>query len=136
MSLDLSALSPEQKDELRQRLEQRKRYEAASEEERKKIQYRASLESDFASFVRAAWPLIEPRNTLSWSWHYDLICEYLQLAHARKIKRLIINIPPRTLKSIIVTVMFPVWVWTHRPSESFACASYADGLSEELSVKR
>jgi len=136
MSLDLSALTPEQKDELRQRLEQRKQYEAASEEERKRIQERAALESDFSAFVKAAWHVVQPGVTLDWSWHYDLIGEYLTLVYERKIRRLIINISPRTLKSILVSVMFPVWVWTKRPGHGFACASYAANLSTEHSVMR
>ena len=135
-TLDLSALTPEKKEELRIRLEERGRYNASSEEEKQRIIYSARLEADFPAFVREAWPLLEPGNSLSWSWHYDLISEYLTLAYQKKIKRLLINISPRTLKSLITTIMFPVWVWTKSPNQSFVCASYAQGLSEEHSVKR
>lgn len=134
--IDLSALTDEEKAELRWRLEERERYQASSDEERSRIQERSRLEADFSAFIKAAWPVIEPGNKLAWSWHYDLIAEHLTLAADKKIKRLIVNIPPRTLKSIFISVMFPVWVWTRTPGQSFACASYAQGLSEEHSVKR
>jgi hypothetical protein len=110
--------------------------EAMSESERVRNNERLALRADFTAFVKAAWPILEPGNSLSWSWHYNLIAEYLTLAAEKKCRRLIINIPPRTLKSILITVMFPVWVWTRSPQSSFACASYADKLSTEHSVKR
>lgn len=135
-AIDFSALTDEEKAELRWRLEKRIEYAAASEEDRRKIEERSRLQADFTAFAKAAWPILEPGNKLSWSWHYDLIAEYLTLAAERKIKRLIINIPPRTLKSILINVMFPVWVWTRNPAESFSNASYAEKLSTEHSVKR
>ena len=64
------------------------------------------LAGDLASFVKKAWTIIHPSRPLVWSWHYDLLCEYLTLVHQRKIKRLIINVPPRTAKSTIVTISF------------------------------
>jgi predicted phage terminase large subunit-like protein len=134
--IDLSGLTDEEKAELRWRLEERERYAAATEQEQQKIRETARLQADFTAFVKAAWPILDPGNTLSWSWHYNLIAEYLTLAAEKKCRRLIINIPPRTLKSILITVMFPVWVWTRSPQASFACASYADKLSTEHSVKR
>lgn len=135
-SIDYSRLSPEQQQELIAAYEARQTYRASSEQERARIQECARLEADFTAFIHAAWAILEPGNRLSWSWHYDLIAEYLTLAAEKKIKRLIINIPPRTLKSILISIMFPVWVWTRTPNQSFAVASYAQPLSDELSVKR
>lgn len=134
--LDLSGLSREEQAELRQRLEGRAVYEASSSEERRKLIYRSSLEADFGVFVRAAWHVIRPGQELKWSWHYDLVSEYLTLVYERKIRRLIINVPPRTLKSIQATVMFPVWVWTKQATHNFACSSYSGELSTEHSVMR
>lgn len=133
---DLTVLSPEEREELLQSLELRDKHEALSGHEMAKIEECARLEADFTEFVKAAWKILEPGNNLSWSWHYDLIAEYLTLAAEKKVKRLIINIPPRTLKSILISIMFPVWVWTRTPNQSFACASYADRLSQDLSLKR
>jgi len=54
------------------------------------------LSNDFAAFV-----------SLVWSWHYDLLCEYLTAVYQGKLTRLIINVPPRTAKSTIATICFP-----------------------------
>lgn len=134
--LDFGRLNPEQQEELSRAYRARKEYRASSESERARIQECARLEASFTAFIHAAWPILEPGNRLSWSWHYDLIAEYLTLAAEKKVKRLIINIPPRTLKSILISIMFPVWVWARTPNQSFAVASYAQPLSDELSVKR
>ena len=94
------------------------------------------LAGDLASFVKKAWTIIHPSRPLVWSWHYDLLCECLTLVHQRKIKRLIINVPPRTAKSTIVTIFFPCWVWASDPSQNFLTASYSLDLSTEHSVMR
>jgi predicted phage terminase large subunit-like protein len=94
------------------------------------------LAGDLASFVKKAWTIIHPSRPLVWSWHYDLLCEYLTLVHQRMIKRLIINVPPRTAKSTIVTIFFSCWVWASDPSQNFLSASYSLDLSTEHSVMR
>lgn len=133
---NLSGLSPYEAAELRARLELRDRYSAEHDADQERQSYRASLEADFGAFIRAAWHVIRPGQPLKWSWHYDLISEYLTLVYERKCRRLIINVPPRTLKSIQATVMFPVWVWTKAPEHNFACSSYSGDLSTEHSVMR
>jgi predicted phage terminase large subunit-like protein len=146
-SIDITSLPEEEQAELLTLLEEVRRNEALNKETEALQAERKRLASSFAEFAKAAWPILEPGNELSWSWHYDMIAEYLMLCVQKKIRRLIINIPPRTLKSLFVTIMFPVWVWTldrenedgsfvSLAKESFVCASYAQGLSEEHSVKR
>jgi predicted phage terminase large subunit-like protein len=130
------ALSPEELVELEELLTAREQYAGATEEEKQRIQYRASLEANFSTFVKAAWHVIRPGVELKWSWHYDLISEHLTLVYERKCRRLRVNMPPRTLKSIMVTVMFPVWVWTKQSTHNFATASYSGELSTEHSVLR
>ena len=122
--------------ELEFRLAERDRLEQMSEAELRRHETRTALERDFPAFVRAAWPIIRPGLALSWSWHYDLIAEYLTLVWQRKCRRLVINLPPRTLKSLMVTVLFPAWVWTKEPTHNFACSSYSAELSTEHSVIR
>lgn len=133
---DLSHLTHEQKAELRFRLEKRKEYANLSAVENSRMIERLRLQGDFCAFVKAAWPILQPGTELSWSWHYELIAEYLTQCAEKKLKRLIVNVPPRTLKSTLITIMFPVWVWTRTSNQSFVCASYADTLAEEHSVKR
>src|SRR5213080_5221750 len=66
------------------------------------------LAGDLASFAKKAWKLLNPTRPLIWSWHYDYLCEVLTLVKRRQLLRVIINIPPRTLKSTLVTIFFPL----------------------------
>jgi len=94
------------------------------------------LAHDFARFVRRAWRVLQPNRKLRWSWHYDYLCEHLTMVKERKLLRVIVNVPPRTLKSTIVTIMYPVWVWLTEPSHRFMAASYSAELSTEHSLMR
>lgn len=98
--------------------------------------YRRLLENDFGGFVRAAWPILEPATPFLDNWHIDLIAEYLTLVRRREIRRLIINVPPRHMKSLLCTVLFPCWVWTQSPGARFICSSYAETLSIKHSLDR
>ena len=85
---DIAELMPFFSDEELKQLEflasEKERFDKMSEDEAQRIAYRTSLERDFTAFVRAAWPVIRPGLTLSWSWHYDLIAEWLTLVWQRK----------------------------------------------------
>jgi predicted phage terminase large subunit-like protein len=94
------------------------------------------LANDFAAFVKKAWRILHPTRPLVWSWHYDLLCEYMTAVKLRKVKRLIVNVPPRTAKSTIATICFPCFVWASDPSQNFLSASYSLDLSTEHSVMR
>ncbi len=80
--------------------------------------------------------MLNPTRPLVWSWHYDYLCEILTLVKQRRLLRLIVNIPPRTLKSTLVTIFFPSWVWITEPAHRFLTASYSLDLSTEHSVTR
>ncbi len=94
-----------------------------------------------AKFVKYGWHVNEPTTPLIWNWHIDAICEHLQIlfedwekAKSRKIKHfrqrlknLVINIPPGTMKSRVVNVLFPAWVWLKCPSFRFLCLSADEG---------
>src|SRR5260370_7838016 len=113
-------------------------------EEKARRQERKYLSKSLPDFVRLAWPILEPVTKLSWNWHLDLICEYLTLIKEGKFKQrfgaeyegIIFNVPPRTMKSLLITVFFPVWVWTSDPAKRWMFASYADKLSTQHSVFR
>lgn len=94
-------------------------------------------------FVREAWRILEPVTPLVWNWHLDLICEYLTLIRDEKFKKvcgdiegIIFNVPPRTMKSLLITVFFPIWVWTTKPSRRFMFVSYSEKLSTQHSIFR
>ncbi|MDD4450459.1 MAG: hypothetical protein PHS76_07115 [Sphaerochaeta sp.] len=85
-------------------------------------------------FIKQAWPVIEPGTQYIDSWHIHLIGEYLQAVNEGQIKRLIINVPPRYMKSIEVTVCYPVWTWINAPEKRFIKVSYSDNLSRKHNV--
>ncbi len=93
-------------------------------------------ERSFAHFFKAAWPVLEPATELLSNWHQELIAEYLQATLTGDIKRLIINMPPRYSKSLLVTVMFPAWCWIANPSLRFINASYSEDLATKHNVDR
>ncbi len=64
------------------------------------------------TFVEQAWPMVEPATKFIPNWHIDAICEHLQAVTDGKIKKLLINIGPGHAKSLIVSVLWPSWVWS------------------------
>ncbi|MCK5666177.1 MAG: hypothetical protein KAI17_21955, partial [Thiotrichaceae bacterium] len=87
-------------------------------------------EGSLEQFTKAAWHIIEPGTKLIWNWHLSTICGYLEAFHKGDIeKRLIINIPPGTLKSILVSVMYPAWSWIDTPEKRFLTVSNEQGLA-------
>lgn len=89
---------------------------------------RAALPS-FREFVEEAWAAIEPGTTFVPGWHIDAICEHLEAVSRRDIQRLLVNMPPRHMKSILISVMWPMWTWLYEPSTQWLCASYALSLA-------
>lgn len=87
-------------------------------------------------YSKAAWNVLEPSTQLLWGWNHSLISEYLTAVSLDQITRLIINIPPRNMKSILSVVMYPTWMWTKDPAHKFICSSYSASLSLKHSVDR
>ncbi len=86
-------------------------------------------------FARQAWHVVEPNKLFVAGWHINAICEYLEACAHGQIRNLVINIPPRHMKSLTVSVFFPTWMWTRQPETRFLYASYAQGLSIRDSLK-
>lgn len=87
-------------------------------------------------FIEQAWQIVEPGRTYKDNWHIHAICEHLQAVSRRDIRRLIISMPPRSMKSTCVSIMWPAWTWIDRATERFMFASYSSSLSLDHSVKR
>ena len=92
-------------------------------------------EDSLRTYVGEAWQHIEPGTTFIPNWHIDAICDHLQAVSDGDIKRLIINIPPRCMKSLTVSVMWPTWDWITRPARKWLFSSYAQSLSTRDSLK-
>jgi len=89
-----------------------------------------------SDFFRKAWDTLEPGKALRDSWHINFLIEHLEAVSRGQIKRLIINIPPRTLKSTIVSVCWPTWQWTFSPESRIMFISHEIGLALDLAVSR
>lgn len=72
---------------------------------------RAIAAQSFAGFVRAAWHVLEPSSELKWGWSLDAICQHLEAVTKGDIKRLLINVPPGCMKSLLAGVLWPAWEW-------------------------
>ena len=99
------------------------------------------LEDSFYKFVREAWPHVDPAE-FSDNWHLEDICDHMEAVARGHCPRLLLNEPPRTGKTFIVSICFTAWVWAQReksalmgPHVSFFYASYAEQLSLEHSLK-
>lgn len=86
-------------------------------------------ERSLHDFVRQAWHVVEPGTQFVDSWHVGAICEHLEACTRGQVRRLIINIPPRCMKSLLVSVFWPAWVWCTRPHARWLFSSYAHHLS-------
>ena len=70
------------------------------------------LSEDLILFAKAAWHVLEPNTGLKWGWALDAICEHLTAITDGEIFRLLINLPPGCMKSLLVGVIWPAWEWT------------------------
>jgi predicted phage terminase large subunit-like protein len=93
-------------------------------------------EQSLRAYVEQAWPILEPETPFVPNWHIDLLCEYLEAVTAGDIRHLLINVPPRSMKSLLVSVLWPTWEWIQRPGGRWICASYAEALAIKHSVDR
>src|SRR5579862_7085966 len=87
-----------------------------------------------AEFVKLAWPVVEPATPFVPGWHIDAIVEHLEAVTRGQIRNLLINIPPRHMKSLLVSVFWPAWEWIRWPQRRWLFSSYAASLSIRDSV--
>lgn len=95
----------------------------------------AILRTDFKSFVIKVFNEVSGGSVYLDNWHIDVICNELVDMHTGRNNRLIINIPPRYMKSIICSVAFPAWLLGKNPKTNIICISYNDALAEDFATK-
>jgi predicted phage terminase large subunit-like protein len=95
---------------------------------------KAVYERNLAEFLKASWGNYESKRSFIWNWHLDAICEYLTAIERGQIQNLVINVPPRSTKSLSVAVAYPSWVWTTKPWKRFIKVSYSYRLSTKHNV--
>ncbi len=92
-------------------------------------------ESSLKSFVKQAWHVVEPATPFVDGYHIDVICKHLEAVTNGQIQNLVINMPPRHMKSLLVSVFWPCWVWLHNPYSKWLFLSYVQTLSTRDSLK-
>lgn len=93
------------------------------------------LAKDYYAFVRAAWHIIEPRTPFKDNWHIPAICEALERVTRGELRHLQIWVPPGSMKSILSSILWPVWEWTTEPWLRYITGSYKDDLGQDFALK-
>lgn len=90
-------------------------------------------------FVQIAWPWVESVDYQD-NWHIDVLCGKAQALHQKTLpggkRKLRVNIPPSCMKSLIYSVFFPVWLWTHDPTQRLLFGAYSLEKAIDDSNKR
>ncbi len=94
--------------------------------------YREILRRDFTAFNARAHAEIAAHTRLAHNWHLDVMAAKLEEVRRGRCRRLVVNLPPRHLKSHTVSVAFVAWCLGHDPAKQIMCVSYAQDLSDKL----
>jgi hypothetical protein len=89
----------------------------------------AACRTDFASFFQKCFPTLNPGRQLQTNWHVDAMGHHLEEVWHGRTRRLIINGPPRTLKSLMASVALPAFILGHDPTMRIIAISYDLRLS-------
>jgi len=90
-------------------------------------------EEGLADFAIQAWSILEPSAELKWGWALEAICEHLEAVNSGDITRLVMNVPPGSMKSLLTGVFFPAWEWGPRGLASMRYLSTAH--KQDLAVR-
>jgi predicted phage terminase large subunit-like protein len=84
-----------------------------------------------AAFARRSWHVLEPAAELKWGWALDAICEHLEAVTDGRITRLLMNVPPGSMKSLLTGVIWPAWEWGPRgmPEMRFVGTAHEETLA-------
>lgn len=103
-------------------------------EKRRRVALDTQIDSLYA-FVQAMWSAAEPGRPYLDNWHVGAVCGALESVERGDMQSLVLCQPPRTMKSYLVNVFFPAWVWLRHPEYQFLCVSNSDDLSIRDSLR-
>jgi len=98
------------------------------------VDYRALVRHDLHTMMHRAFLELNPQVAFLDNWHNEVIAAKLEACFRGEITRLIINMPPRSLKSHAAAVAFPAYVLGHNPGAQIICASYGQDLANKHSM--
>jgi predicted phage terminase large subunit-like protein len=96
--------------------------------------YYAELGDDFGPFMMRSFIELNPGQELVMGPHIEVTASKLADVREGRTRRLIMNVPPRHLKSHLGSIAFPAWCLGHNPSTQLICVSYAQDLSNDLAT--
>lgn len=99
-----------------------------------KMLERRQWREHLSPFIKKVFETVDPGADYMHAWYIDLIAEYLEAVSNNEITNLCINVPPRFLKSISVTIAWPAWELGNNPSQQILAASYSEKLSMKHNV--
>nr|QRW42972.1 MAG: terminase large subunit [Caudoviricetes sp.] len=84
-----------------------------------------------SEFAKRAWAVLEPAAELKWGWALDAICQHLEAVTDGRITRLLMNVPPGSMKSLLTGVIWPAWEWGPRgmPEMRFIGTAHEETLA-------
>ena len=91
--------------------------------------------TSFRTFVGDAWAVVEPHQPFVPGIHIDAMCEHCEAITYGKIRDLLVTLPPRFTKSLVISVMWPAWEWTIKPWLKYLWSSYGEWLAVDFAVK-
>ena len=111
--------------------------DAARAIEQNRLKVRQSiLAGGLYAFVKFFWSTVEPCAPFVDGWHIELICAHLEAVSRGEIDNLIVNQPPGTSKSSVISVIYPVWDWlVFAPWDRFMVAGFDESLQTRDSEK-
>jgi len=92
----------------------------------------ALVRQDLLAFTVKVFQTVNPGTTYKHNWHIDAIVHHLQECEAGRINRLLVTQPPRSLKSLCISVAYVAWTLGHDPSKEIICVSYSNELAGDL----
>ena len=104
------------------------------------LQNPALIERELATrhlvhFIKQAWHIVEPGQPYVHGWHIDAMAEHLEAVTSGQINRLLINIPPGTMKSLTTSVFWPAWEWCRSPHYRYVMVSHKESLAVRDNVR-
>jgi predicted phage terminase large subunit-like protein len=94
--------------------------------------YYTLLKLDFYAFIERSFAQLNPESRFYRNWHIEFLTARLEAWRKGEVRRLIINLPPRNLKSHCASIALPAWILGHDPSAQILCVSYAQDLADKL----
>ena len=89
----------------------------------------ALLANNLTSFTEFAFGVVRPGVSFKPNWHFEALTHKLSQVASGEVRRLIITLPPRTLKSLCASVALPAWLLGRNPSERVIVVSYSEVLA-------